>query len=358
MNFNNIFSKTVVEKRPTLRVESADFDFNETVIEALNVLEDSAFEITKEHMVSTHIYLKDGDEEILQEGFKDFGSKVVEFLSNMIKKFKEFMGRVMMIFRAHFGKFDTFLSKYKNTLNSLNPDFTVDGYTYTIESHRPKMELLKGLVIKYNMELGALDKKSKADITLERERAISNKEMDKLRGHLVGLNEIESGEFQEVLKRMFRNGMDSTESIQVDQKLIRGIVNRDYEISKNLYKETIKQKDAIILLLESLKDFFKKSASVHYKDDTKVIQGYEIRVNDKENGIKRGEAVKNEHSESRLAVANAFYDYKWVQAKEIGSICIIAVTEKLTALKESLKLQEKIVRKALMSAGIESEEKK
>ena len=340
-----IFKKQATQTPLRLRQETEEFDVTQSLLESLIELEDSFFTITRDHMVATHMYLKDENVEILEEGFKDFYNAAVEFFEKLLKKFKEFMSKVFMYIQSWIGGFDKFLSKYKDKLGNLNPDFSIRGYDYTFDSSVPQLNVIQIIINDYNSELSNLKNISKADITKEREEFTSEEYLAKMRAYILGASSpVYPDEFVEEARKVFRGGMTDDKEIKVTKSVLNKAVE-DYAELKKTFNECVRQRDKTIILIESLKEFFKKSGSVHYKGrDTKVIHTYRIEPKKDQGTIYRDEKIETTYSADNLEKINLFYDFKWKQAKEIGFMAVTAMTEKVNALKEALKQNEKIIR--------------
>lgn len=95
-----------------------------------------------------------------------------------------------------------------------------------------------------------------------------------------------------------------------------------------------------------MKAFFQRSASVHYKDTTKVMQVQQVDIKDN-SGLETRSKDLLDFNQNTLDVINVFFNFKFAESKEIGSIAITAVVEKIQALKEAIKMNEQIIRGSL-----------
>jgi hypothetical protein len=353
MIYQNVFGKSMKplkESVSRVKTESEDFDLTQTMLENFIILEDAFFDITKEHMMATHLSLKEDSIEILQEGFKDFGHAAVEFFKNMIKKFKEFMSNVFMVIRSYFGNFETFIHKYEDKLKTLKPDFSIYGYTYSFTDSVPQLDKIHQLINSYNVEVEEVKKMKKEDLIKERDVYTSSDQMSEIRAYVLGSSSrIDKEYFLETAKQTYRSGSDKEELIKIDNNALQHILD-NYKELKTVFKRCASERDKTIMLIENLKDFFSKSASVHYKANNKVMYAHSIEVNSHNNGIQRTGTTEIPYDMGRLEVVNLFYNFKWMQSKELGSICVMAVTEKVNALKEAMKLSEKIIHKAMFNS--------
>lgn len=356
----NVFGRKAVTESATvpsrLKYETEDFDFSQTMLEHFIVMEDAFMSISKDHLMVTHLSMKEDSVEILQEGFKDFTHSAVEFFKKMIKKFKEFMDKVFMVIRGYIGNFDKFVDKYKDKLKEMNPDFKISGYEYTFNTAIPRTDKLENIINSYNSELSEIMKMKKEDLVKERETFTSTGELENIRGYVSGTGRaIASEDYLAELKKSYRNGQESDDTIHVDKQYLAQTLD-NYKDLKDTFKNCSRERDKIIRLIESMKDFFARSASVHHKGKEKVMYAHKLEINDDRNGVRRNDTVDIPHSGDRMDIVNIFYNFKWIQSKEIGSICVLAMTEKVNALKEAMKQHEKVIRKSLFS-GTDSEDK-
>jgi len=344
----NIFSKKVTTNRPKAYIE--DFDVTQSHLETLLILEENYFDINRNHIQVTHLALKDQNVDILTEGMGDFIHSVIEFFKNLLNRFIEFMKNVFMIIYAYIGDFDSFLTKYKDKFSDLKPDFTVKGYEYTFSSSIPKLDEVTNVINDYNSELDKVHTMKKADIIKEREEFTSETFMNKVRAKVIGANgEITSEEFLDHTKRTYRNNVDKDEiDITVNKSYLDKVIN-DYPNLKRTFNDANKEKDRVISLIESMKNFFEKSASTYYRNTTKVTGMHHISMNSNSSGITKDDTVEHNYDLQKMDVINTFFNFKYTQSKEIGSICITVMTEKVNAIKECMKLYKVIIRKSLFS---------
>jgi len=348
MLIGNVFTNKPTSNSVTkLSYESADFDYTNRLLEQNLWMEDSYFNIVREHMMVTHLALKDDNVDILQEGFSDFMRSAGEFFKNLLEKFKEFMSRVFMYIYAYMGNFEKFLMKYKDKLHSLNPDFNISGYDYSFSTGVPNLEKVKHIVMDYNNQLNEVQKQTKRDIVATRAEVLSADRMNSIRSYTLGqATPISKEEFLSASKKSYRNGASSTTDKHIDKsRLIRAI--DDYPNIKKLKKECEKEKNDVIDLIESLKDFFNKSTSVHYKGENKTIYVNSAELNADGTAVNKGTQTELNYSIDRVEIINLFYNIKFAEAKEIGAIATTAITEKVNALKEYLKFTQDIIRESL-----------
>lgn len=350
MIFSNPVNQSSSANQPSrLRYESQDFNFTESLLENSIMLEDTFLDITNQHMMATYLSLKEDDMEILEEGFKDFTKSAVKFFEKMIRKFTEFMSKAFMVIRAYVGNFEKFLAKYKNKLMELNPDFNIMGYQYSFNRDLPRLDKIQQVVQSYNSELQEIKKMKKEEIVKQRNEFIATEQMNQIRAYVIGASRpIEDDEFIEMTRQSYRSYMDIEEEINITKTELMRILD-GYKDLKQSLNDVTKEKNKTILIIESMKNFFSKGPSVHFDNKQKVVYLHQMDINEKGNGLTRTGTVKVPQAENQMDLLNTFYNFKWIQSKNLGSICITAVSEKINAIKEALKFYEKVIRKSLFN---------
>lgn len=354
--FKNIFSSQYrPEAKETIVYEASDFCFESALLDIQCVMEDTFFDINKDHMTATHIGLKYGDENILREGFEDFKNSVVDYFKRLIEKIKEFMKKVFMFINAFMGDFEKFINKYKNELMKKKPNFQIQGYKYTIDENNVDTSIIQELVSEYNSELNSVEKMTKEDVIKLRKEKMSKSNLETVRQKILGVSyKIEKDEFKETCKKLYRDGEEDPQSIDIDSSVLQETINSFSNIKK-AYVSAKKEKDKLIAMLESLKNFFQKSASVQYINGSSTIKTHNISLNSDAGRINKDDAHLTSNSTSKLEVYNTFFNFKFAYAKEVSNICSVALTERVTALKDQLKQSKEIVRKSMTASEKEKE---
>ena len=347
----NIFSKTIKSSNNKLNDYNKDnFNVTESYLELLLVLEESYFNINSDHMRVTHLALKESNIEILTEGIGDFIHSVIKFFKDLLNRFTKFIKSIFMVIYAYIGDLDSFITKYKDKLKELNPNFTVKGYKYTFESNIPKLNEVTNVINDYNNELSQVHTMSKADIIKEREEFTSETFMNKVRAKVIGVSgEVASDDFLDRTKSIYRNNEDKVpQEISVDKMYLNSIIE-NYSNLKKVFTDTTSERDKVITLITSMKNFFEKSASTYYKDTNKMMGMHSISLNSNSSGIVKDERVEHQYDMKKMDVINTFFNFKYTQSKEIGNICVTAIIEKVNALKECMKMNKMIIHKSLFS---------
>jgi len=346
MNLKNIFNKNNSNNKSIktlLTTDDIDFDTSQSCLEYFILLEEDYFNINKEHLQSAHIANKDKNMEIIREGFNDFINSVISFFKNLLDKFKEFMKRIFMIIYAYLGDFEKFLDKYKEQLRGLDPKFNVKGFKYSFKSNIPNLDIINNIINSYNSELNDIDNMTKDKIIEQREKFMATANLNKIRANIISVSgEVSSEDYLKDVKKIFRDGNEEKIDIEVNKSFLTTVI-ADYPFLKKNYSDAIKERDDIIAVIEKIKSFFEKNASVYYKGKDKTI-GTKL-LNRSGNKIQTGDNVEKNYSESKINLINTFFSFKFAQSKEIGSMCTIACIEKVNALKECLSFYREIIKR-------------
>ncbi len=341
--------KSIFTNQESVNTTPKDIDLKAYCIETLIDMENDFYGIVENQMYATYIYNMDGDESILTEGLKDSLNSFVEFLKKICKKFKEFVAKVFMYIKSYIGNFDKFIEKYSDKLSMAEPDFKIEGFEYTFSNNKPDLKPLTEIVNNYNTEIGEIQDLTNEDIINKKHYYFNIEDLDIVRGKVLGNNNATSSEeFEKIAFAEFRNGDNEKKEIAVNRAVLNKVLSSYKETKKSL-KDAIAEKDKTVLLINSMENFFRKSVAVNYSGNTKRVKVNTISVNSKGNGIQTNGTEHHRFDATTVDKYNTYFNYKFSQSKEIGGICITAVTAKIDAIKEAVKFYESIVRKSLFS---------
>lgn len=344
-----IFSKT---KTPQSSNTTLYENYDDVLLmeEGLNILIDidrEYYGVYKEHMVSMYYGLKESNAEILTEGFKDFIDNAVEFFKKMITKIKEFFKRSFTIISSYIGNFENFIKKNKDLLNSIDPKekFEVECYEgYTFKKEYPKMDKFKDTINKYNNEVDKLEKKTKGEITTERNTFMNENNLDKIRAEVIGESTpIPQEKYVEAVEKSYRVG--SKESRAIDRaRLQKAIIG--YEEMNRLLKTVQKERDDFLAIMDRVLRFFEKTPDVYYGKGTSKVIGIS-KLEDKDGKYVSSKDHETSYSTDTMANINAYYNFKYAQSKALAEMVQTAFYGKVAAIKESLNTDKEIIRKSL-----------
>lgn len=340
--YQRIFGVNTIKESNNNVVEK---DYCCSMLEALIDLEVLSGDICQEHLYSTYLSIKEDSLEILQEGFKDFLSKASEYFKKMVEKIKAFFKRVFIVISSYIGDFKNFIKNNKETLMKLNPDFEVKGYKYTMDAVNITNNYLTDILDEFNKDMANMDSLKSSEIKERSEEYLSDDNLERMRAQLINSKQgVDAADFPVRVREALRNGATSEDDIKVDQLVLRNIVSM-YDTIDKLYKESIKSRDALIVLMERAQNYFSNAAKITYKGADKKIVSNNLSVEDGK--FVKGDEISSAYSEKTIQHVNVYYNFRFKQVKEVSTMCTIVATERTNAFREQLKLYKDIVRQSL-----------
>lgn len=322
------------------------------LLECMVSLEQSFFDINKDQMMSLHHGIVAESSEIIMEGFKDMMHSAVEWFKKLIHKIGDFFKKAFLSINSYIGDFKKFISKNKKYLEGLNPDFTMYGFNYTISESVPNISPIEKVVDDYMRDINKLDKMSEADVEKDRDSFNKDEFLDKLRGQVIGKGPVQASEFSEETKKSFRGGTLEETQFTVDKARLQQSID-SYEKLNKEYNDAVKLKNKTLTLLDAIKRFFEKGATITYSGDKKQIGVRGISIED--NKMMRGETVTYNDTGHNSTVISKYFNMKFHQSKVVSSILTTASTEKVNALKDQLKQERVLIRKAMSQSNKKKE---
>ena len=314
------------------------------------------FNIVKEDLRVDHAYRMIGDSQIIVEGMSDMLSKMGNFFKVMIDKIKEFFRKMFMFINSQFMEIDKFVKKYKKELDRVkNVKFTVQGYKFTLRD-KPDITPFKELVDGYNSSIADAKSLKDNDIKKEENEMLSNDNLDKIRGIVLGSNKrITEEDYVETVRKYYRGGEEDTIDIEVDDSLYRETLNSIDSLMKRK-KEAEQYRDQLIIALGKAERFFDQKASVIFVDGKKTVSTKKLKFDDESNKLSSDEDVYNDYGSSNSAynVMNHFIRYKYNYTRILASIINIATNEYCNAYKDNVKMARQIITGALKKDNIDT----
>lgn len=346
---NNIFSNSTVKPSNIQSVSDTDEinSLDTYMLESLLYLNESYYNISREHAQIMHMGLLDDNADILEEGFNDFINKVKEFFSKLANSIAEFFKKASAYISSFFGDFDKFIQKNKALIDKADPDFEIKGYEYSFENNTPDLSHLKNLIYDFNTGVRELDKLTKEDLLKMRTEYSTTDHLNELRGEVLGVRRsITQDEYLAQIKEHFRDNKSQPDTIHVDKSMLQKVVN-EYSSLKKKFMDAQKEKNDTIKLINDIKNFFERSARVQYNDKNKVIATNEIEAGN--NKLIKGDSVKFAHTTGTLEIVNMYFKFRFDQAKNLSIMTTNVFNEKIKAMRECLHLYRAIVRRSIIS---------
>ena len=264
------------------------------------------------------------------------------------------MKKALMFIEAYIGDFSKFIKKYKDVISKLDTNFEIYGYKYTLESNISdnSSDIIDDLLKEFNSAVSGIDSITKLDITNMRKNYTSSAYKDKLRGDILGKDKVSESLFLEEVKSGFRDGASDKENITVKSDTVsESMLN--YIDNKTLLKSARKDRDNTIRLLDSIKVYFSRGASLHVSDEGKRLRSHTLSKNTSK--IDKRENTTN-YGTDELVKINILYNAQFSYAKFVSAIITTALSEKVNAIKESMTQDKLIIRGALKNKNKEVRE--
>ena len=193
-------------------------------------------------------------------------------------------------------------------------------------------------------------KMSKEELLSKRESYILGDGMDKIRSEVIySSSPISSESFIDECKKFYRSNASEEMNIHVNKQYLINVLSK-YSDTKKLLETTKTDKNKLIQLVASMEDFFKRAPAINYVNNTKHVQIRNIEINNVNDGIRySGDIMNHKYDVGLVEKINIYYNYKFIQSKTIGGICVSAITEKVNALNECVKFYRTIIRKSLFN---------
>lgn len=325
------------------------------IIEGYNMLaelEMQSLDIIHDHLYSTYTGTRESSTEIVLEGLGDMISGAVRFFKELIKRLIEFFKKAAMYMTSLFLNFDKFIERYKDKLTHVKEDYSVYGYEYDFSHKIPNTDAMMSIVSEFNSEVVEASKLKKEDLVKRRDAFLESGKMDVTRGIIIGKSgPVEADEFRQTVFSMFRQGKDTEHEIRVDNAKLRQAID-GYPKLKKQFEESKKDRYKLERLYTSLENFFAKGPKNEYSGNTKKVRTQTIDV-DGRKMTPSSDFHNYANTASNLDTINYYYSFKWKQAQEIGTYTLQSYIEKINALKEAVKLNEKIIRGAIFARTAE-----
>lgn len=346
---NNIFNKSY-SSTPS-RLERSEnfklFDSTDNLLEFMINIEDEYFNITKEHISNSYNGIKYNNIEMINEGAEEFKNAAITFFVEIMNKIKELFTKFMMRINVYFSSFDRFVSKYKDVIHKSNPDFFIEGYTYTVldKIGIPKLDKLYELINVFNYQIENIDELTLSDVQKEKENWDDSENLDKARGYISGFGKpIFDTEYIQTLKSMFRNGDSVKHNVHIDQKVLDEIID-NYSKSKKMSQMLKKEHKDVEKLFKQINKFFEDKAYKTYVDNDKKLVVNKIGVDS--NTLKTNSDIYIEYNTENVIKLNKYFNLKFKQAKDISNMILSVYIEKINAFEESIVFYTEVIKRSV-----------
>lgn len=325
----HIFMKPYVK---IISSDNRDFD-----TEFTNLFEDNSYFNDHEFMLS--MLESSQSIEILQEGFSDILESARAFFERLIKMIKDFVKRQIVVMKAYISDFDKFIEKHKDYLYTLNPDFNMEVYSFTIDETSPDLSNIKGLVYDYRESLARITTISSSEIKDMKQKFEFNK--NQMRGDILGTKQVITGDdFRSVARAHYRDGYTKPRKTRITKGNLTFAIE-SFPKLKQMKTSVEKEEKEIIALLNELKKFFSKSPSTYYRDNRRYIALKDIEMDN--STLKYSRAQDIEYDMDHMKKIDAYFTFKFAEAKFISDVTTTVFKEKINAIKDAMKQYKDII---------------
>lgn len=287
--------------------------------------------------------------DITMEGVKDIAKSAVEFFKRMLRKFKEYMKKFYMLMYSHLGSFDKFIIKYADVLKDKKPDFHMQGYEFSTRVSFPAILEVETVIQDFNAGLSKISKTSVKEEETKLAQKTSAEESAKIRGAILGVGPIEKGDFTSTARKLLRGGQSEMKEIHVNASYLKKAIN-DYNEMKTRLKEYQKEEKKITDMINACIRIFSNGPAVELgSSGQRVYSARSVSSADgkvKEDGA---DSTKYDITESNATLVNKYYTIMYSRLNEFASLVLVAMTEKVKAVRDEMRQAEKVIRKSIMS---------
>ena len=299
-------------------------------------LDESAFD---DHSYMLSMVESSNSIEILEEGFSDILESARKFFENLIKIIKEFVKRQITLMKSYISDFSKFLDKHKDYLHTLNPDFNMEIYSFTIDDSSPNLSYIKDLVYKYKDGLSRISDITKDDVK-DMKRDFEFRK-NQIRGDVLGTKQVITGDdFKDVVKRHYRDGQLNPYKTRITKGYLTFAIE-SFPRMKQMKDSVEKEQSDIVGMLNELKKFFSKSPTTYYKDNRRYIALKDIEIDN--TTIKYTRAQDIEYDMEHMKKIDAYFAYQFAEAKFLSEITTTVFKEKVTAIKDAMNQYRTII---------------
>lgn len=277
--------------------------------------------------------------DILQEGFSDILESARSFFEKLIKVIKEFVKRQITLMKSYIADFNKFLEKHKDYLYTLNPDFNMEVYSFTIDEASPNLSYIKDLVYSYRDGLSRITTITSDEIKEMKKKFEDNK--NQMRGNILGTNDvITSDDFYTVVKNRYRDNSSKPYKTRITKGNLTFAIETFPKL-KQMKDSVEKEEKEIVALLNELKKFFSKSPTTYYRDNRRYIALKDIEMDN--NTLKYTRAQDIEYDMNHMKKIDSYFSFKFAEAKFISDVTTTVFREKINAIRDAMKQYKDII---------------
>lgn len=296
--------------------------------------------------MSTGLLMESGySSDIIMESVNDIFKSIVEGIKKFITKIKDFFKRILLYITSSFQDLDKLANEVKKVINDKDIKFDVDGYDFTVvDKPNPDMSEFQNIVNNYNTDMSNLQSLKIKDVKDDITEWLDEKNINKLRGDVLGVNkEISDTDFLQEIRDFYRNGESNTHTINVTKSYVNEIINKAKKL-EDAKRASIKDRDKIIELLTKTEKFFDRNIQSYYSGSKKMVDVDKISTDDNKFS-KTSNRV--EATDDNVKNVSIYASYKSKQVNKIASMINLVMCEKVNALKDQISQERNILKKCL-----------
>lgn len=332
-------------------------DFTPTY-EALSIIYESleSDSETFKSMVTTGYLMESGaSKDIVMESVSDIFKTIADGIKKFIENVKKFFKKILLYITSAYQDLDKVAAEVKKVIDGKNDiEFTIDGYKFTvIDKSSPNISEFQNIVAKYNDDMTKISDLKEKEVKDEVMEWLTETNLDRLRGQVLGINQsIPDTEYLDEIRKYYRNGEDSTQSITVNRSMVDSIISNAKKL-EDAKKASIKDRDNLINLLSKSETFFGRTIQTFYKGNTKQINVNKVNIDNNKFSTEDNKINVNDDMSKMIST---YASYKAKQVNKIAGMINLVACERVNALKDQIKQERTILRKCLF--GNTKDEKK
>lgn len=321
---------------------------NSTTYEALSIIYEnleSEADTFKSFLTSKYLMESGASNDIVMEGVTDVFKSIVNGIKKFIQAIKDFFKKILLYITSAYQDLDKVATEVEKVIKDKNINFKIDGYKFTVVGKNgPNMDEFRRIVSEYNSDMDKVSELKKSEIKDVFIEWLSDDNLNKLRAEVLGVsNLITEDDYNDEIRKHYRDGEDTTHEISVDNSYVRGIISNAKHL-EDTKKSAIKDRDNLISLLSKTENFFDKTLQTYYKGSQKKADVNKVNVDDDKFST---ETRTVDTSNSINEVITTYASYKSKQVNKIGSMINMVASERVNALKDQIKQERTILRKCL-----------
>lgn len=332
----NQYTKSTTSK-PNSVESYMESDLMYDIYNTLMCIEEYAFDVQSLYITQKHYAALENNLSILEEGSTDVRNLIKDFFTKLIDKLKDFYSAFITNVKSYTISFTKFLEKNEDKIKSL-PDKRIvyEGYTYTVNYNIPKIDIVYSIIEEYNKQIDNIDTLTKNSVDKLMDNINNKFTQEELESKIIGRNLVlKTDTFYNEVYKTFRNNKSEAEDIVVNKiYVVEGL--EEYKNIHKLLNDTTKEYNMIRKCLNDMKSTFSKKPAINKRKSTVTFDKV---------GLSGTYPVKKQYEKyDNIEIYEEYLQYQFKRIKIVSSCIVNTYMQKLSAIKESMKQYEKILR--------------